>query len=218
MDGQIKTSDKDERLICYIVNSAEYCHKTSGELAESVSKIIDSQLADGVDMSEVQDEFSAVITKALVTLVLGLETKFDVEMAAMTRVPWGSLESVGDQSEYVNGINMILTSSIPALGSLLSPIYFQFFLDKLASSLGPRFYANIFKCRHISETGAQQMLLDTQAVKTILLDIPTLARQARKNITSYESAYLQLKGSTNVFILLTEDPIQVEEGTDWNRK
>ncbi|XP_044478748.1 vacuolar protein sorting-associated protein 53 A-like isoform X3 [Mangifera indica] len=76
MDGQIKTSDKDERLICYIVNSAEYCHKT------------------------------------------------------------------------------------------------------LASSLGPRFYANIFKCKHISETGAQQMLLDTQAVKTILLDIPMLARRS----------------------------------------
>lgn len=48
-----------------------------------------------------QDEFSAVITKALVTLVHGLETKFDSEMAAMTRVPWGTLESVGDQSEYV---------------------------------------------------------------------------------------------------------------------
>ncbi|XP_022718164.1 vacuolar protein sorting-associated protein 53 A-like isoform X2 [Durio zibethinus] len=156
MDGQIKTSDRDERVICYIVNSAEYCHKTSGELAESVSKIIDSQFADRVDMSEVQDEFSAVITKSLVTLVHGLETKFDAEMAAMTRVPWGTLESVGDQSGYVNGINMILTSSIPILGSLLSPIYFQFFLDKLASSLGPRFYMNIFKCKQISETGAQQ--------------------------------------------------------------
>lgn len=177
MDGQIKTSDKDEKVICYIVNSAEYCHKTSGELAESVQKIIDSQLVDGVDMSEVQDEFSAVITKALVTLVHGLETKFDSEMAAMTRVPWATLESVGDQSEYVNGINMILTTSIPVLGRLLSPLYFQFFLDKLASSLGPRFYANIFKCKQISETGAQQMLLDTQAVKTILLDIPSLGRQ-----------------------------------------
>ncbi|KAH9697164.1 vacuolar protein sorting-associated protein 53 A [Citrus sinensis] len=158
MDGQIRISERDERVICYIVNSAEYCHKTSGDLAESVSKIIDSQLADGVDMSEVQDEFSAVITKALVTLVLGLETKFDNEMAGMTRVPWGSLESVGDQSEYVNGINMILTSSIPVLGSLLSPIYFQFFLDK--------------------------MLLDTQAVKTILLDIPSLGRQT-SNAASY---------------------------------
>lgn len=47
----------------------------------------------------VQDEFSAVITRALVTLVHGLETKFDTEMAAMTRVPWATLESVGDQSE-----------------------------------------------------------------------------------------------------------------------
>ncbi|KAA3469180.1 vacuolar protein sorting-associated protein 53 A-like [Gossypium australe] len=177
MDGQIKTSDRDERVICYIVNSAEYCHKTSGELAESVSKIIHSQFADRVDMSEVQDEFSAVITKSLVTLVHGLETKFDAEMAAMTRVPWGTLESVGDQSGYVNGINMILSSSIPVLGSLLSPIYFQFFLDKLASSVGPRFYMNIFKCKQISETGAQQMLLDTQAVKTILLEIPSLGRQ-----------------------------------------
>lgn len=46
-----------------------------------------------------QDEFSSVITKALLTLVNGLETKFDAEMIAMTRVPWATLESVGDQSE-----------------------------------------------------------------------------------------------------------------------
>ncbi|CAA7399818.1 unnamed protein product [Spirodela intermedia] len=176
-DGQIKTSDRDEKVICYIVNTAEYCHKTSGELAENVSKIIDSPFADRVDMSEVQDEFSSLITKSLVTLVHGLETKFDAEMIAMTRVPWGTLESVGDQSEYVNGINSILMGSIPVLGGLLSPVYFQFFLDKLAASLGPRFYLNIFKCKQISETGAQQMLLDTQAVKTIILEIPAMGRQ-----------------------------------------
>ncbi|KAH9622612.1 hypothetical protein KSS87_002661 [Heliosperma pusillum] len=184
MDGQIKTSEKDERMICYIVNTAEYCHKTAGELAENISKIIDPLFADRVDMSEVQDEYSAVITKSLITLVHGLESKFDTEMAAMSRVPWATLESVGDQSEYVNVINTILTSSIPVLGSLLSSIYFQFFLDKLASSLGPRFYLNIFKCKQISETGAQQMLLDTQAVKTILLEVPSLAKQTT-GATSY---------------------------------
>ncbi|KAL9250174.1 Vacuolar protein sorting-associated protein 53 A-like protein [Drosera capensis] len=177
MDGQIKTSERDERVVCYIVNTAEYCHKTSGELAESISKIIDPQFSERVDMSEVQDEFKAVIVKALVTLVLGLETKFDAEMGAMTRVPWATLESVGDQSEYVNGINTILKTSVPLLGSLLCPIHFEFFLDKLASSLSPRFYQNIFKCKQISETGAQQMLLDTQAVKTILLEVPSLGIQ-----------------------------------------
>ncbi|XP_015688115.1 vacuolar protein sorting-associated protein 53 A isoform X2 [Oryza brachyantha] len=177
-DGLIRTSDRDEKMICYIVNTAEYCHQTSGELAENVAKMINPQFADKVDISEVQDEFSALITKALMTLVHGLETKFDAEMVAMTRVPWSTLESVGDQSEYVNGISSILSSSIPVLGNLLSPTYFQYFLDKLAASLGPRFYLNIYKCKHISETGAQQMLLDTQAVKTILLDIPALGKQS----------------------------------------
>ncbi|EEE55847.1 hypothetical protein OsJ_04466 [Oryza sativa Japonica Group] len=177
-DGQIRTSDRDEKMICYIVNTAEYCHQTSGELAENVAKMINPHFADKVDISEVQDEFSAVIMKALMTLVHGLETKFDAEMVAMTRVPWSTLESVGDQSEYVNGVSSILSSSIPVLGNLLSPTYFQYFLDKLAASLGPRFYLNIYKCKHISETGAQQMLLDTQAVKTILLDIPSLGKQS----------------------------------------
>ncbi|XP_020866344.1 vacuolar protein sorting-associated protein 53 A [Arabidopsis lyrata subsp. lyrata] len=174
---QIKVSGIDERVICYIVNSAEYCCKTSGDLAEEVSTIIDPHYADGVDMSEVQDKFSCVITKALMTLVRGLETKFDTEMQEMARVSWGTLESVGDHSQYVNGIYTILKNSVPVLGELLTPVYFQFFLEKLASSLGLRFYANIFRCKKISETGAQQMLLDTQAMEMILLNIPSLDRQ-----------------------------------------
>lgn len=48
----------------------------------------------------VQDEFSGVITKALSTLVLGLETRLENELANMARLPWATLESVGDQSEY----------------------------------------------------------------------------------------------------------------------
>lgn len=47
-----------------------------------------------------QDEFSGVITKALSTLVLGLETRLENELANMARLPWATLESVGDQSEY----------------------------------------------------------------------------------------------------------------------
>ncbi|PIA33325.1 hypothetical protein AQUCO_04100028v1 [Aquilegia coerulea] len=212
-DGQIRTSDRDEKVICYIVNTAEYCHKTSGELAENVSKIIDPQLADKVDMSEVQDEFSAVITKALITLVNGLETKFDAEMAAMTRVPWGTLESVGDQSEYVNAINSILSTSIPVLGSLLSPIYFQFFLDKLAASLAPRFYQNIYKCKHIPETGAQQMLLDTQAIKTILLDIPALGRQQSTSASNYSKFVSREMSKAEALLKVILSPVDSVEDT-----
>jgi hypothetical protein len=52
-----------------------------------------------------------VITKALMTLVHGVETKFDGEMVAMTRVPWATIESVGDQSEYDLFESFYVTSS-----------------------------------------------------------------------------------------------------------
>jgi hypothetical protein len=80
-------------------------------------------------------------------------------------------------NSYVNGVSAILSSSVPVIAGLLSPSYFQYFMDKLAASFAPRFHANIFRCKRISETGAQQMLLDTHAVKTLLLEVPSLGGQ-----------------------------------------
>lgn len=37
-----------------------------------------------------------------------------------------------------------------------------------------RFAVNLTRCKPISEIGAEQMLLDTQAVKSLLIDIPNL--------------------------------------------
>ncbi|CAK9191617.1 unnamed protein product [Sphagnum troendelagicum] len=176
-EGQVKVSDKDERVVCYIVNTAEYCHETAANMGENIAKLIDVQFSESIDMSEEQDEFSGVITKALSTLVLGLETRLEVELINMARLPWATLEGVGDQSDYVNGVSAILSSSVPVIAGLLSPSYFQYFMDKLAASFAPRFHANIFRCKRISETGAQQMLLDTHAVKTLLLEVPSLGGQ-----------------------------------------
>eukprot|EP00250_Pteridium_aquilinum_P035828 c9974_g1_i1 orf=227-2767(+) len=206
-DGQIRTSDKDERVICYIVNTAEYCHETAGQLAENISKIIDIQYADKVDMSEVQDEFSVVITRALATLVQGLETKLEAELASMSRMAWATVESVGDQSEYVNGISAVLSSSVPAISALLSPLYYQFFLDKLAASFAPRFHVNIYKCKRISETGAQQMLLDTHAVKTLLLEVPSLGGQNSAS-ASYNKFVGREMGKAEALLKVILSPVE----------
>eukprot|EP00850_Spirogloea_muscicola_P023182 SM000335S12906 [mRNA] locus=s335:65884:70763:+ [translate_table: standard] len=216
-DVQAKLTDREERVCCYIVNTAEYCHETvgslapfpllfyclaclcfckskepvatlhsctdsyfiwqAGQLAESIGKVIEPQYKESVDMSEEQDEFSGVITRALSVLVLSFEAKLETELQKMIHMPWGQLDAVGDQSEYVNGIRAILHGGIPLASGLLSILYFQYFMDKLAASFAPRFYISIVKCKRISETGAQQMLLDTHAVKTLLLEAPSLGSQ-----------------------------------------
>jgi hypothetical protein len=53
-EGQVKVSDKDERVVCYIVNTAEYCHETAANMGENIAKLIDVQFSESIDMSEEQ--------------------------------------------------------------------------------------------------------------------------------------------------------------------
>ena len=177
-DWHVKMDGDEERVACLIINTAEYCYETVEGLAESCVKLTDEPFKERIDMTAVEDEFSSVTTTALSKLVLALETKIDGALGQMARVTWGDLEVVGDQSKYVNDLSGAIADSIPRLGGLLSQNNFRFFADKFAASFVPRFYAAILKVRRLSDTGAQQLLLDTQAVRTALLDLPSLSGHA----------------------------------------
>ena len=47
-----------------------------------------------VDLSEEEDQFQAVTTACLNVLMLAVETRLDVALQQMTRVPWATLETV----------------------------------------------------------------------------------------------------------------------------
>ena len=47
-----------------------------------------------VDVSEEEDQFQAVTTACLNVLILAVETRLDVALQQMTRMPWATLETV----------------------------------------------------------------------------------------------------------------------------
>lgn len=49
-----------------------------------------------VSVAEEEDEFQLVVTACLSVLILGCETKLDAALLTMTRMPWASLEAVGN--------------------------------------------------------------------------------------------------------------------------
>lgn len=51
-------------------------------------------LSSQVDMSELEDEFQAVVTQCLAVLLLGTETKLDAALQTMTRINWAAVEAV----------------------------------------------------------------------------------------------------------------------------
>jgi hypothetical protein len=51
----------------------------------------------------------------------------------MTRMPWGSWDTVEDQSEYVNQISIFINQSIPMyIDWLPNQNHFKFFADNFA--------------------------------------------------------------------------------------
>jgi hypothetical protein len=64
-----------------------------------------------------------------------------------------------------------------------------FFFFFFASLCIPALVQTIFKCRLISEVGAEQMLLDITSIKQVLLEIPTYSLEGKKDPSTVPSRY-----------------------------
>uniref|UniRef100_A0A8C7RDG6 VPS53 subunit of GARP complex n=1 Tax=Oncorhynchus mykiss TaxID=8022 RepID=A0A8C7RDG6_ONCMY len=65
----------------------------------------------------------------------------------------------------------------------------------------PKFINHLFRCKPISMVGAEQLLLDTHSLKTVLLDLPSIGSQVvRKAPASYTK--IVVKGMTRAEMIL----------------
>lgn len=51
-------------------------------------------------------------------------------------------------------------------------VHFEFFCDKLVASFCPRYHECLWRCKRISPAGSRQLLLDTQVLRAMLLELP----------------------------------------------
>lgn len=74
-----------------------------------------------------------VILSCIRTLIRGIEINCDPALTVMSKIPWGTLQSVGDQSEYITMIGSVLNECIPIMKDGLGNVkYFKMFCDKFA--------------------------------------------------------------------------------------
>jgi len=127
-------------------------------------------------MQDVCDEFSALLNKGIGVLVSSLMCKINRALQIMSKMPWSTLEEVGDQSEYVSQIDAILKEEMPMVAHVVSPNYHTYFCTQTASKFIPAFISYIFKCKRIGELGGQQLALDSSVLTGILLRLPELGK------------------------------------------
>lgn len=171
---QPRVSDEELRAVAYLVNTAEHCRESIGHMDESFREKLEPGFE--IDFYDEQALFLNLGGHALQCLVTSLGARLDPAFVAMTKSNW-QLESVGDKSAYVSEVTQVLLGC--GLKEILRPEYFTTFLNKTAEMCSAKFVEAVFKCKRISDYGAQQMHLDCFEVKTRLtsmaLDRPAAA-------------------------------------------
>ncbi|KAM4797075.1 LOW QUALITY PROTEIN: vacuolar protein sorting-associated protein 53 homolog [Rhinophrynus dorsalis] len=190
-------------LICSILSTAEYCLATTQQLEEKLKEKVDVTLAERINLTGEMDTFSTVISNSIQLLVQDLDSACDPALTAMSKMQWQNVEHVGDQSPYVTSIILHVKQNVPIIRDNLASTrkYFTQFCIKYANSFIPKFINHLFKCKPISMVGAEQLLLDTHSLKTVLLDLPSIGSQVvRKAPASYTK--IVVKGMTRAEMIL----------------
>uniref|UniRef100_A0A3B1KDD7 Vacuolar protein sorting-associated protein 53 homolog n=1 Tax=Astyanax mexicanus TaxID=7994 RepID=A0A3B1KDD7_ASTMX len=190
-------------LICSILSTAEYCLATTQQLEEKLKEKVDKSLIERINLTGEMDTFSTVISNSIQLLVQDLDAACDPALTAMSKMPWQSVEHVGDQSPYVTSVIMHIKQNVPIIRDNLAAArkYFTQFCIKFTNSFIPKFINHLFRCKPISMVGAEQLLLDTHSLKTVLLDLPSIGSQVlRKAPASYTK--IVVKGMTRAEMIL----------------
>uniref|UniRef100_A0A8C1D4M9 Vacuolar protein sorting-associated protein 53 homolog n=1 Tax=Cyprinus carpio carpio TaxID=630221 RepID=A0A8C1D4M9_CYPCA len=123
-------------LICSILSTAEYCLATTQQLEEKLKEKVDKTLMERINLTGEMDTFSTVISNSIQLLVQDLDVACDPALTAMSKMPWQSVEHVGDQSPYVTSVIMHIKQNVPIIRDNLASTrkYFTQFCIKFTKS------------------------------------------------------------------------------------
>ncbi|XP_071790088.1 vacuolar protein sorting-associated protein 53 homolog isoform X2 [Asterias amurensis] len=198
-----KFTPEEQYLVCSLLCTAEYCLDTTLQLEEKLKEKVDTTLVDKINLNAEMDVFHGVISNCIQLLVQDLESACDPALSAMNKVNWAAIETVGDQSSYVTAITSHIKQTLPVIRDNLASArkYFTQFCIKFVNTFIPRFVSHLYKCKPISTVGAEQLLLDTHSLKTVLLDLPSIgSKVSRKAPASYTK--IVVKGMTKAEMIL----------------
>lgn len=163
---------------CALIATADYCATTVEQLEESLREIVEEAYAEEVSFEKERERFSTLVAKAVRSLVAVVVADLRGSLGAVGRLDWANWNAVGDSSAFVEEVSSKLALVMPTLSSKLTKPHMRFFLERLAIEFVPVYSECLYSCGCMNHTGAQQLLLDSTALKGHLLNVPSLANAA----------------------------------------
>ncbi|OUC42840.1 hypothetical protein D917_10207 [Trichinella nativa] len=168
------------------------------------------------DFTNEREMFHGVVSSCVQVLVQDLETACEPALQTMTKMQWANVDTVGDESRYVASIRQHLRQCVVRIRDCLGQArkYFMQFCFRFVNAFVPKFINAILRCRPVSVTGAEQLLLDTHALKTELVNLPVLESAAgRKPPEAFTKLVIKGMTKAEMILKLVMAPVDPDPGT-----
>ena len=209
-DGEsVRFSPSDQVMICSCLVTVEYCLDTTIQLEDKMKQKVDPDIAEKISFTSEVELLQSVTNNCVGLLVRELDCCCDTALNTMVKLNWAAIEQVGDQSQYVSVLVASMRNMVPRLRDALqtSRKYFTQFCIKFSSQFIPKYISAVYKCKPVGTVGAEQLLLDTHSIKTVLLELPSivdsgqvkLAPNGRKAPQSYTKLVIKGKNINDFF-------------------
>lgn len=162
--GQTPSKTPQVEDIILVLNTADYCYNTCNQLEEKIKSRIEETFRGSIDLQSQADAFMGIASASVRALVRMIEMNLEPVWREMRNTGWSKMESVGDQSSYVEEmLRRIKIGATEILGILHKQQYARAFCDNLVELVANTYLAQIFQCKPISEVGAEQVCLSIQS-------------------------------------------------------
>ena len=188
----------EETTVCHVIDTCEYCVDTVEALQDLIADKIEQKYKSKIDMSGEQEAFHDVTAKGIRVLVSGLIQRTEPAFKSLSNINWSTIDVVGEESKYVRSMHDSIQPFVVTVKGLLPNSYFRSFCDQFATTFTNTFYTAITRCKRISESGTQQLLLDVYNLKTLLLRVPVLEQQSSGNNSTTNKTTISSSSSATI--------------------
>lgn len=173
-DGQAvyDLSPEQEILMCRLICTGDYCVDTLPALETKMKEHVQLEFATEIDFSAQLNAFVDMIAYTQNLLVIGWMERLNPHLRTMRKMNWANVESVGDESRYVKDIFGVWNEAIVRARGQLASSSFQSLCLKFVNVFGAALLETVWKLKRVSKTGAGQLLLDVNGLKSSLLNLP----------------------------------------------
>ena len=129
-------------MVCYIINTVEYCKDTLDGLESNVKSLFENQsFRDKFSLEHEEEQFNGVINKAMETIQWQFESLIEQELKEIPR----NYTDAAFTSQYTLKIKSFFNSNLSIIRETINNVYYTFLLNKISHRFTALYIQNIYK-------------------------------------------------------------------------